>query len=266
MKKSLSFLFLALLFLVACDDECQNLLDNVQNSRQAFQANPTAANCIAYQQALSAHLNSSCEGGYGVNYEVQFQNELDNLLCDTLATFSCTDGVMNGNETGIDCGGGCPPCVTAPPFTNYFFLDGNYYELDKGYELFIDDGTDYIAVVFFTSNAIDILSYDENTEVYDATGVGDIVWLEGYSVADSLENGTYAFESGSSTSFDIDFGDVAVNRPILDFINNTGDAWADVGTVSISEVNGQRVFDITYIADNGKAVVCHFEGVLQLIP
>ncbi len=26
--------------------------------------------------------------------------------------FSCSDGVKNGTETGIDCGGSCPPCTT----------------------------------------------------------------------------------------------------------------------------------------------------------
>lgn len=25
---------------------------------------------------------------------------------------SCTDGIQNGNEDGVDCGGGCPPCPT----------------------------------------------------------------------------------------------------------------------------------------------------------
>jgi len=24
---------------------------------------------------------------------------------------TCTDGIMNGDETGVDCGGSCPPCV-----------------------------------------------------------------------------------------------------------------------------------------------------------
>lgn len=29
---------------------------------------------------------------------------------------TCTDGTQNGSETGIDCGGSCPPCQTeAPP-------------------------------------------------------------------------------------------------------------------------------------------------------
>ena len=27
---------------------------------------------------------------------------------------NCTNGVQDGNETGIDCGGNCPPCATFP--------------------------------------------------------------------------------------------------------------------------------------------------------
>jgi hypothetical protein len=35
-----------------------------------------------------------------------------------IVTSSCTDGIQNGNETGIDCGGTCPPCNIIPPSTN----------------------------------------------------------------------------------------------------------------------------------------------------
>jgi hypothetical protein len=31
-----------------------------------------------------------------------------------LGTPTCNDGIMNGTETGIDCGGSCPACVTPP--------------------------------------------------------------------------------------------------------------------------------------------------------
>jgi hypothetical protein len=31
---------------------------------------------------------------------------------------SCTDGVMNGDETGIDCGGSCDPCSSEPSCTD----------------------------------------------------------------------------------------------------------------------------------------------------
>src|SRR6185503_5313497 len=29
----------------------------------------------------------------------------------------CTDGVRNGNETGVDCGGSCPACTSCQPRT-----------------------------------------------------------------------------------------------------------------------------------------------------
>lgn len=33
---------------------------------------------------------------------------------------TCTDGVMNGTETGVDCGGSCEPCNVAIDFTGSF--------------------------------------------------------------------------------------------------------------------------------------------------
>ncbi len=34
----------------------------------------------------------------------------------TVPTSSCTDGEQNGDETGVDCGGSCPACVSATSF------------------------------------------------------------------------------------------------------------------------------------------------------
>ena len=36
----------------------------------------------------------------------------DDTALEPIATATCTDGIMNGNETGIDCGGACAPCET----------------------------------------------------------------------------------------------------------------------------------------------------------
>lgn len=54
---------------------------------------------------------------------------------------SCTDGVQNGNETGVDCGGDCAPCEVgiqgswwskgadvAPLLVNLFAIDSIYAE------------------------------------------------------------------------------------------------------------------------------------------
>lgn len=54
---------------------------------------------------------------------------------------TCTDGIQNGNETGVDCGGDCPPCEVgvhgswwskgadvAPLLVNFFDIDSIYAE------------------------------------------------------------------------------------------------------------------------------------------
>lgn len=45
---------------------------------------------------------------------------------DGIDITTCADGVMNGDETGIDCGGGCAPCETAieNPEIYVFFRNG----------------------------------------------------------------------------------------------------------------------------------------------
>ena len=63
---------------------------------------------------------------YGINFNKGFgelpakliRNMISNAGClsscsgITETTPTCSDGVQNGNETGIDCGGDCTPCVT----------------------------------------------------------------------------------------------------------------------------------------------------------
>ena len=41
---------------------------------------------------------------------------------------TCTDGIMNGDETGVDCGGSCTPCTDAMPMGPDF--TGTYAQVD----------------------------------------------------------------------------------------------------------------------------------------
>lgn len=50
---------------------------------------------------------------------------------DEEQTISCTDGIQNGTETGIDCGGDCSPCSIAP--TNTFYLKANFNGVNEEY-------------------------------------------------------------------------------------------------------------------------------------
>lgn len=51
---------------------------------------------------------------------------------------TCTDGIQNGNETGVDCGGpDCPPCNTG---CTYQVIENNNF--DSGWGLWNDGGSD----------------------------------------------------------------------------------------------------------------------------
>jgi hypothetical protein len=65
---------------------------------------------------------SSGQGSYKITFGTtilaqggQFTNIDTKQICiPGGSTPTCTDGIQNGNETGIDCGGSCTPCQTNP--------------------------------------------------------------------------------------------------------------------------------------------------------
>lgn len=57
---------------------------------------------------------------------------------DCLPCATCDDGIQNGNETGIDCGGDCMPCDNPPMDDEEIF--GHYFE--TGWDGWIDGGSD----------------------------------------------------------------------------------------------------------------------------
>jgi hypothetical protein len=58
----------------------------------------------------------------------QFLSSQSQNFCASGSTPSCTDGIQNGNETGIDCGGTCPACPTC----NDGIQNGNETGIDCG--------------------------------------------------------------------------------------------------------------------------------------
>lgn len=52
--------------------------------------------------------------------------------CGTVTTPTCDDGVQNGNETGVDCGGSCDPCQTSSNCTGTVVSNFPYSESFEG--------------------------------------------------------------------------------------------------------------------------------------
>ncbi len=85
------------------NDACMNLFTEGQSARM---------NAIFSADALRASLLSS-------------------TACGTPPTPSCTDGIQNGNETGVDCGGDCAPCEFGPTCSDGI-QNGNETGIDCG--------------------------------------------------------------------------------------------------------------------------------------
>ena len=82
--------------------------------KQNFSLTTTMATYTATFNAASSNSNVQIGflmGGFGVTDGVYY----DNVSLTTNAPASCSDGIQNQDETGIDCGGAtCPACPTPP--------------------------------------------------------------------------------------------------------------------------------------------------------
>ena len=88
------------------DDACMNLFTSGQSTRMnALFAAGGARESLATSGACGASSGPTCTDG------IQNGNETGVDCGGTCpACPTCTDGVQNGNETGVDCGGSCAPC------------------------------------------------------------------------------------------------------------------------------------------------------------
>jgi len=84
--------------------------------------NVVSYNCLYTQNNSNSKLLVGCDHsstkGYFCSKSLNLKNQvyiLEKSNCESLNT--CSDGIKNQNETGIDCGGVCPPCFE-PECTN----------------------------------------------------------------------------------------------------------------------------------------------------
>ena len=120
-------------------DPCAGPLDTVNACIASFPGCGTCVNnafdvvvamdpltCGDFESGLCDAINDECSGLCGTCldeledfYEcVALDSGCTSFQCSgpvTQPAPTCTDGVLNGDETGIDCGGNCPPCQPTPP-------------------------------------------------------------------------------------------------------------------------------------------------------
>lgn len=126
----------ALLFNACKDDGCQSSREQIESLKIAYENSPTAANCFAYASALDSYLRKSCKNPDQIFYDKIFESYLTALPCYVpgggIDLPTCDDGIQNGDEEGVDCGGSfCTPCPPPPPLplNIRFQLDGVSYDI-----------------------------------------------------------------------------------------------------------------------------------------
>jgi hypothetical protein len=99
------------------------------------------------------------------------------------STPTCTDGVQNGTETLIDCGGAsCPPCTdilisdggTINACSGYFYDAGGTgnYDFNENYVTTICSGTGDEVTMDFSNFAFGLQANNDVLYIYDGTGTG----------------------------------------------------------------------------------------------
>ncbi len=166
---------------------------------------PTSAAIGSTRMRVAMRWNEAPNGPCGV---FGF-GEVEDYTVNITAAPTCTDGVQNGDETGVDCGGSCTPCDT-----------GNDNEYCNSYG--DDSSFEFIAEVavgdyYFASG--DDEGYADNTDIVFEAGQGanvDLelvpefvgeaypeywqVWVDFNQDGDFDDAGELAFDSGIASS------------------------------------------------------------------
>ena len=126
------------------------------------------------------------------------------ITVGTGSTPTCNDGIQNGNETGIDCGGSCTPCNND---TGVIYVDINDITVtsSNAWEFFrieAGDNKDYGA--WYSSNSVRLVTYNKDLVCVgnssNATLIGAGIGIDGSSnfVAESH---SYVISSSSYTDW-----------------------------------------------------------------
>ncbi len=186
------------------NDECMYMFSAGQSTRME---NYVRANLQSFVNnaalACGAPAEPTCDDGIQNGNETGIDCGGD---CADCPEPTCEDGIQNGDETGIDCGGSCSPCVTQPTCN-----DG----IQNGTETGIDCGGDCAdCPVDCSDNLVYILIRPDNYGSETTWNITD-------------ENGNEVANGGPYTDFNTDVVQTEVCLPAGCYDFTIFDAFAD---------------------------------------
>lgn len=138
------------------DDECMNLFTEGQITRmEALFAPGGYRSSIHNSPGLLEGIVHPCKNGIKDGKEQAVDCGGDCAPCDSAVLLSCGDGIQNNQEEGIDCGGDCGPCPTC--------TDG----IKNGAETGIDCGGPCVPCPCISIGVYSLFDYIESIEIND---------------------------------------------------------------------------------------------------
>ncbi|MBG6131743.1 hypothetical protein IWQ47_003515 [Aquimarina sp. EL_43] len=117
---------------------------------------------------------------------------------------TCTDGIQNGDETGVDCGGSCTPCASND---GVVYVDINDITVSSSstwdfFRIEVGDNSDYGA--WYTNNSVRLVTYNKDV-VCEGSSKNVTILGEGVEVGASsnfvAESHSYIVSSSSYTNW-----------------------------------------------------------------
>jgi len=114
------------------DDDCMNLFTAGQKARMLALFNPGGAreSLLSSPGCGNSNVGPTCTDGIQNGNETGIDCGGDCAACPPTPT--CNDGIQNGNETGVDCGGSCSACPPPAATCSDGIQNGNETGVDCG--------------------------------------------------------------------------------------------------------------------------------------
>ncbi|WP_108808577.1 GEVED domain-containing protein [Aquimarina spinulae] len=177
----------------------------------------------------------------------------------TGSTPTCNDGIQNGDETGIDCGGSCAPCNTD---TGVVYVDINDITVTSSntWEFFrieTGDNKDYGA--WYTSNSVRLVTYDKDLVCVDTsknvTLIGEGVGIDSASNF-RAESNSYIISSSDYTDWKGKSGFVGFTFKIS---GNTHYGWFHISVAN--DGLSYTILDYAYQTNPNQTITTKVMGV-----
>lgn len=168
--------------------------DSGENVYSRYAAGPYTSNIIPPISAITnTNLRMRVRVGYGSESKITpcgidtYIGEVEDytIRIEGVSAPTCTDGIQNGDETGVDCGGSCAPCNTNAGIV-YVDIPDETVTSSNTWEFFrIEEGDNRDYGAWYTNGSVRLVTYNKDVVCVGTTNniafLGENIGIDGSS-------------------------------------------------------------------------------------